>query len=85
MRSKPSAVNKQPWRAVVCGDTVHFYEKHNKGYGEGGWDIQRIDLGIALAHFELAAKESGLSPALTIADPGIAAAPDTEYVASFRV
>ena len=85
VRLGPSAVNKQPWRVVVCGDTVHFYEKHNKGYGEGGWDIQKIDLGIALAHFELAAKEGGLSPALTIADPGIAAAPDTEYIASFRV
>ena len=85
VRLGPSAVNKQPWRVVVCGDTVHFYEKHNKGYGEGGWDIQKIDLGIALAHFELAAKEGGLSPALTIADPGIAVEPDTEYIASFRV
>ena len=85
VRLAPSAVNKQPWRVVVCGDTVHFYEKRSKGYSDGGWDIQKIDLGIALAHFELAAKESGLSPVLTIADPGIAAAPDTEYIASFRV
>ena len=21
----PSAVNKQPWRAVIAGDNVHFY------------------------------------------------------------
>jgi len=85
VRLAPSAVNKQPWRAVVCGDTVHFYEKHNRGYGEGGWDIQRIDLGIALAHFELVAREGGISPALRLDDPGIATAPDTEYIASFRV
>ena len=51
----------------------------------GGWDIQRIDVGIALAHFALVAKESGLSPALSIADPGFNAAPDTEYIASIRV
>ena len=76
---------KSTTRATARADGISFYEKHNKGYGEGGWDIQRIDLGIALAHFELAAKESGLSPALTIADPGIAAAPDTAYIASFRV
>ncbi len=85
VRLAPSAVNKQPWRAVVCGDAVHFYEKHSKGYGADGWDIQKIDLGIALAHFELVAKESGLSPALFLDDPCIAAAPDTDYIASFRV
>ncbi len=85
VRLAPSAVNKQPWRAVVCGDTVHFFEKHSRGYGVGGWDIQRIDMGIALAHFALVAKESGLSPALTVADPGLNAAPDTDYIASFRV
>ncbi|MDD6448813.1 MAG: nitroreductase family protein [Lachnospiraceae bacterium] len=26
-RWAPSAANKQPWRAVVIGDTVHFYEE----------------------------------------------------------
>ena len=84
VRLGPSAVNKQPWRGVLCGDTIHFYEKRSKGYGADGWDIQKIDLGIALAHFELVARECGLSPTLTMADPGIAAPPDTEYVASFR-
>lgn len=85
VRLAPSAVNKQPWRAVACGDIVHFYEKHSKGYGEGGWDIQRIDLGIALAHFELVAKERGFSPKLNLDDPGIPTLPDTEYIASFRI
>ena len=84
VRLGPSAVNKQPWRAVVCGDTVHFYEKRSKGYDAGGWDIQKIDIGIALAHFELAAKESGLSPVMAEADPGIPADEDTGYIASFR-
>lgn len=26
----PSAGNKQPWRAVACGDKAHFYEKKTK-------------------------------------------------------
>ncbi len=85
VRLAPSAVNKQPWRAVVCSNTIHFYEKRNRGFGENGWDIQKIDLGIALAHFELVAKESGFSPVLTFEDPGIGMEPDTTYIASFRV
>ena len=84
VRLAPSAVNKQPWRAVVCGDRVHFYEKHSKGYvAADGWDLQKIDLGIALCHFALTAKERG---ALTfeIADPGIAA-DGAEYIATYRI
>lgn len=85
VRLGPSAVNKQPWRAVVCEDRVHFYEKRSRGYDTAGWDIQKIDLGIALAHFELAAGESGLSPVLTLDDPGIPADPDTVYIATYTL
>lgn len=84
VRLAPSAVNKQPWRVVVCGGKAHFYEKRSKGYvAENGWDIQKIDLGIALAHFELAAAESGLSPALILDDPGLRTPDDTFYIATF--
>jgi multiple sugar transport system permease protein len=49
VRRAPSAVNKQPWRAVVDGDKVHFFEKRSKGYVDAsGWDLQKVDLGIAL-------------------------------------
>ena len=86
VRLAPSAVNKQPWRVVVDGNDVRFYEKHNRGFvSDDGWDIQKIDLGIALCHFELAAKASGLSVSFAIADPGIPTAEDTEYVGTFRV
>ncbi len=86
VRLAPSAVNKQPWRAVVCGDNVHFYEKRNKGYvSENGWDLQKIDLGIALSHFELVAKESGFAPTLTISEPAIATEPDTFYIATYSL
>ena len=84
VRLAPSAVNRQPWRAVIGENKVHFYEKSAKGYvSADGWDVQRIDMGIALAHFELAAKESGQSPVLKLEDPGILTAPDTAYIASF--
>ena len=60
VRWAPSAVNKQPWRVVLSGKSAHFYEKKAKGYVDGtGWDIQKIDLGIALCHFACGLEEIG--------------------------
>ena len=84
VRLAPSAVNKQPWRIVLSGNKAHFYEKRSRGYNDGEWDIQKIDMGIALCHFEVAAKENGIRAVFDIADPGIAAAEDTVYIASFK-
>ena len=84
VRLAPSAVNKQPWRVVVCGNKAHFYEKRSKGYVSGdGWDIQKIDMGIALCHFELAARECGLDVTFEIADPELRLGDDTLYIASY--
>lgn len=86
VRRAPSAVNRQPWRAVRVGDTVHFYEKHSRGYvDKSGWDLQKIDLGIALAHFSLAAGALGLQTRFTAADPGLAPPAGTEYIAGYRL
>jgi len=86
VRLAPSAVNKQPWRAVLCDNKVHFYLKHNRGRTTADtWDIQKIDMGIALCHFELAASQCGKRVSFEINDPGIAAADDTEYIASYLV
>ena len=86
VRLAPSAVNRQPWRVVVCGELVHFYVKHAKGYvSEATGDLQKVDLGIALCHFHEAAEALGLDPKLELQDPGIPAPADTEYIASYRV
>ena len=86
VRLAPSAVNKQPWRAAASEGTVSFYVKRNKGFGgEATGDLQKIDLGIALCHFQLTAEEDGLKPELFLQDPGLETGADTEYVASFRV
>ncbi len=84
VRLAPSAVNKQPWRVVVSGNDIHFYEHHDKGYdhGEDG-DMQKIDVGIALAHFALMAKEQGLNGTIVEADPGLTLPADTEYLVSW--
>jgi len=81
VRLAPSAVNKQPWRVVICGDRAHFYEKSAKGYVSGdGWDIQKIDIGIALCHFELAAAECGLAVTFEACDPALPVRGDMQYI-----
>lgn len=86
IRLAPSAVNKQPWRIVICGDKVHFYEKRSKGYvKEEGWDIQKIDMGIALCHFEVMAKECGLDVFLTIEEPSIPMQDEMQYIATYII
>ena len=84
VRLAPSAVNKQPWRVLMCGGKAHFYEKQSKGYvSADGWDLQKIDLGIALCHFELAARECGQDVSLEIFYPAIALQANVQYIASF--
>jgi len=67
VRLAPSASNKQPWRILKDKNinTYHFFLTRNKGYTRTLKflklaDLQRLDIGIAMCHFELAAEESGL-------------------------
>ncbi|MGO3751641.1 MAG: nitroreductase family protein [Peptoniphilaceae bacterium] len=60
VRLGPSASNKQPWRIVIKDNICHFYEEQSPGYSSGVYDIQRIDLGIAAAHFDLTLKENNI-------------------------
>ena len=77
VRLAPSASNKQPWRIILQGDHFHFYLHRTPGYGKGSFsfwlldlpDLQRVDLGIAMCHFELTANEVGLKGAWVIQDP----------------
>ena len=80
VRWAPSAVNKQPWRVVIDGKQAHFYEKKSKGYVDAtGWDLQKVDLGIALYHFAYGLDEN---VRLTVADPGLPAPDGVDYVAT---
>ena len=91
VRLAPSASNKQPWRIVKNGHCWHFYLKRTPNYPVpyinilvGIADLQRIDLGIAMCHFELSAKETGIRGSWKIADPGLVLPDDlTEYTASW--
>ena len=77
VRLAPSAVNKQPWRIVKSGSSFHFYEKKTIGGSGAAWDVQKVDLGIAICHFMNVADGK-----LSISDPDIAVDSDTEYIAT---
>lgn len=85
VRLAPSAVNKQPWRVVVIDNLVHFYLKRSKGFGkEGKLDMQEVDLGIALCHFDFAAKECQLNVEFIQEDPCLSLI-DMEYIGSYKI
>jgi nitroreductase len=85
LRLAPSASNKQPWRILRQDNLWHFYLQRTKNYPApffnvllGLADLQRIDMGIAMAHFELSADDLGLSgqweinePDLPLSKPGL--------------
>jgi len=62
VRISPSASNLQPWRIVREGASFHCLLKRTPGYDRmtGEVRLQEVDMGIALCHFELAAREAGL-------------------------
>ena len=94
VRWGPSASNKQPWRIVKQEGRWHFYLQRTPGYGSDGWlgkligvaDVQRLDMGIAMCHFELSAMEMGLKGKWLVAEPALEK-PDkhTEYTVSWII
>jgi hypothetical protein len=92
VRIGPSASNKQPWRIIKDGNSWHFYLQRTKGYGNSFTfkllrleDLQRVDMGIAMSHFELTADELGVKGTWVIREPKIER-PDrmTEYTVSWE-
>ena len=79
VRLGPSAVNKQPWRIVRDGKQFHFFTA-GKGGGEPDKRHDHIDLGIALCHFELTAREQGLSGGWTFSGREL---PGLTYIATW--
>ena len=92
VRLAPSASNRQPWRVVRDGSAYHFYLQRTPGYGRGTLpftllglaDLQRVDIGIAMCHFALTARELGLAGEWTVRQPSLPAPGDTgEYVVTW--
>lgn len=88
VRLAPSASNKQPWRIVRSEDGAwQLFLRRTAGYGRMmSVDLQRLDLGIALCHFDLAAKAKRLAGRWQVlgAGPSVGSLPeDTSYVATW--
>jgi nitroreductase len=70
VRLAPSAQNRQPWRIVRDGPEVkpaggdrprfHFFRQQPAGLLTSRPDWLRLDIGIAMAHFELTLAEAGV-------------------------
>jgi nitroreductase len=86
VRWAPSAVNKQPWRVIADGNLFHFYEKQDKGYvNDSVGDLQKVDVGIALAHFILGLESAGKEVETVIEDPSIKVNSDMFYIATVKI
>jgi len=86
VRLAPSASNKQPWRIVKDKKAWHFYLCPTKGYGKAlGFNIQRIDIGIAMCHFEMTARSQGLEGNWKVKEksPMIEGAKEEIYIVSW--
>ena len=72
--------DREALRAFLPTIRNHYdiYEKHS--LAAAAWDVQKVDLGIALCHFMNLAGGT-----LSVSDPGIAAAKDMEYIATITV
>jgi hypothetical protein len=87
VRLGPSVSNKQPWRLVLSEDRqkCHFYIEHTPNYSKSlGYDMQILDIGIAMAQFELACSELDIKGRWKVADPGLELPNSlTEYMVSW--
>jgi nitroreductase len=74
VRLAPSASNKQPWRIIkeIGKNIFHFYIIRPNNYEKTKGvsiltkllkvaDLQRVDIGIAMSHFEISCNELGLN------------------------
>jgi hypothetical protein len=91
VRLGPSASNRQPWRVIKDGTRWHFYLQRTSGYADRNKtflklaDLQRVDMGIAMCHFELTVRDMGLSGEWTQYEQAIEK-PDelTDYIVTWQ-
>jgi hypothetical protein len=89
VRLAPSASNRQPWRCLRQEQMVHFYLQRTPGYrGVSPGDLQLIDMGIAMSHFDLAMECAGVEGRWELSEPPRIAQPKAwqkaEYLVSWQ-
>lgn len=94
VRLAPSASNRQPWRIVKRPgqDAFDLFLRRTPFYNTKvinvpGGDLQRLDMGIAMRHFEVGAAAAGLTGRWAVekdVDPFGTSPPRTSYIATWR-
>lgn len=71
VRLAPSASNKQPWRIFLDQGQYHFALCRTPGYRNKFFttDLQMVDIGIAMCHWDLAGSEKGLKTRWSVGKP----------------
>ena len=87
MQLAPSASNKQPWRIILKDNVFHFFLKRTPNYNKTilHSDLQRVDMGIAMSHFELSLTEMNTTHKWFIGNLNMELENLTEYVASCEI
>ncbi|NQT96149.1 MAG: nitroreductase [Candidatus Marinimicrobia bacterium] len=87
VRLAPSASNRQPWRIVKIGNMFHLYLKRARNYSEmvKAADLQRVDMGIAMCHFDLVARETGFTGKWVEQEPNLDLPELAEYIVSRKI
>ena len=86
VRLAPSAGNKQPWRVLkeMDSDIFHFYVKLSPNLKMKAYNtFVNIDIGIAICHFDLTAKEVGIKGSWDFLSPDINTPEELKYIISW--
>ena len=83
VRIAPSAVNKQPWRILIDKNLIHFYKKPSLK-NDRGFDVQKIDIGIAMNHFVQGLKNKKMDYEFINSNPNIVI-DDLEYIYTIKI
>lgn len=87
VRLGPSASNQQPWRIIkeVDKNIFHFYIVYSRsGNSQGYHMFRRLDIGIAVSHFNLSAQELGIQGSWFIDEPDILGSENLLYIISWK-
>jgi nitroreductase len=80
-RLGPSASNKQPWRVLMIEEDMHLYLARTPNYAKIlNFDIQALDMGIALCHLVLGLNQDVYNPNVTLKDVNVQT--PLEYIAT---
>ncbi|MHA1671223.1 MAG: nitroreductase family protein [Promethearchaeota archaeon] len=87
VRLGPSAGNKQPWRIIKEEDRniFHFYIKYPEGKLAVNYrPFVKLDMGIAICHFDLTAKEYRIEGGWHFTNPNISVPENLDYIITWK-